>query len=695
MGWRNLFSSPQFICISDGFWLILLSTIMYRTNYYIYNLATLVLYLLIAPVPLFGQTPSTDINTVQQPAKQSSVWTLTSPLGLHKTAEFDTLPYNYQQRFIPSLASGTYATTGNYGAEGQTQIFFDRPSVSQFFFKDALSRWLPNISELQFYNVYTPFTQLSYNTGGSKQTTQDHLKVKFAGNANRRVGIGANLDYIYSKGSYANQADKDFIFGFTGYYRGDRYEMQAFYNHWNMLNKENGGITDALYITDPAQLQGGVSKIEPKSIPVNLSAAHSRITGQQLYINQAYNVGYWREEAVNDTLSRNVYVPMSKFIWTLDYSSDHHLFLNSKADDAIKFWDNTYYNSTKTRDDTRYWQLSNTVGIQLIEGFRKWVKFGLSAYATYTMRHATSGTIESEQSGSYTGELTPLPSSMPQRKGTENLLYIGAQLTKLHGSLINYFIDGKLGLSGEAVGDIDINGHISSRFRMLGDTVNISALGHFRNTSQPFLINNYISNHFIWHNDFGKTRSFRAAGELLIPWTRTTLNAGVENIQNYVYFDPQSLPKQYTGSIQVFSASLDQRLRFGIWNWDNALTLQTTSNADILPLPLLSIYSNMYLSFTAFNVLHVQLGIDCNWYSAYYAPSYQPATMSFHTQHDTKVGNYPFMDAYVNCKLKKVRFYVMWSHFNQGMFSKDYFSMPLYPLNPRRFQIGLSIDFLN
>ncbi len=38
----------------------------------------------------------------------------------------------------------------------------------------------------------------------------------------------------------------------------------------------------------------------------------------------------------------------------------------------------------------------------------------------------------------------------------------------------------------------------------------------------------------------------------------------------------------------------------------------------------------------------------------------------------------------------------MYSHFNQGLFGgANYFSMPYYPLNPSRFQIGLSVDFAN
>ena len=70
--------------------------------------------------------------------------------------------------------------------------------------------------------------------------------------------------------------------------------------------------------------------------------------------------------------------------------------------------------------------------------------------------------------------------------------------------------------------------------------------------------------------------------------------------------------------------------------------------------------------------------------------------MTFHNQSSVKVGNYPLCNAYINMKLSKVRFYVLFAHVNQGLFGgSGYFSAAHYPLNPRRFQIGLSVDFAN
>ena len=116
----------------------------------------------------------------------------------------------------------------------------------------------------------------------------------------------------------------------------------------------------------------------------------------------------------------------------------------------------------------------------------------------------------------------------------------------------------------------------------------------------------------------------------------------------------------------------------------------------LLPLPKLAVYSNMFISFKIAHVLHVNLGVDCNYYTRYYAPAYQPATMAFHTQQEKKLGNYPFMNAYADMKLYKTRFFVMYSHFNRGLFgSNDYFGALHYPMNPSRFQLGGTVDFEN
>lgn len=655
------------------------------------GLTTAILAALIC-LPFYGQEPKTE---KQDTVKRSSAWTLNFPLGEHVPSTIDTLLYNYQRQAIPSMQTDEFLTTGNLGAPSLTLTFADRPERGAFFFDRNLQTWMQTGRTQKFYNVYIPMTLASYNFGGNRESNQDRLRAVFAGNVNRRIGIGAHIDYLYSKGAYNYQAVKDYIYGFSGYYLGDRYEFQGFWDQNNMLNKENGGITNDLYITDPAVLQGGVDKIEPKAIPTNLTTAQSRLHASQFYMNHAYKIGYWQDEVVNDTLNRQIYIPVVKFVYAMDWKRGRHNFLNLQATEAQKFWRNTYFNDSETRDRTTYSALSNTVGIQMLEGFKPWVKFGLSAYLTYENRRYTQFKADSLTDAS--GTLTPLPEfyGSMKHKASQNLLWAGGRIDKSNGKHLTYAAEAKFGIMGDVAADLLLSGEATGRFRLFGDTVMIGAKVSFRNDEPGYLLNHYISNHFIWDNDFGKKRSLDIGGSLTIPWTNTRLDIAFSNVQNLIYFDSVSMPRQAGKSIHVFMARLHQELHFGIWNWNNTLTYQACTDQNTLPLPALSIYSNMYLSFRAFRVLQMQIGVDCDYYTRYNGYSYQPATTVFTLQNGPKVGNYAFCNAYITAKLYRTRFFVLWSHVNQGWFGNNYFAMPGYPLNPRRLQFGLSVDFAN
>ncbi|MCM1369329.1 MAG: putative porin [Candidatus Amulumruptor caecigallinarius] len=626
-----------------------------------------------------------------------NAWTLSYPLGTRIESTLDTLLYNYQRQFVVALTSDAWASTGQLAGPGINMIYFNRTAPLSFHFDNAIEKWVPTFAKQKFYNVYIPYTQLSYNMGYGTENRTDLLRATFAGNVNKDLGFGAWVDYPYTKGTYANQATKELAFGFTGYYTGARYEMQAFYNHYNHLNKENGGITNDLYITNPAEMQGGVEDIEPISIPVNLHDAHNRVIGNEFYMSHAYKIGFWRDiTQPNDTVQREEYVPVTKFVYSFNWKSNKHLFLDTNASEIESFWDHRYFDLQRTEDRATYWSVANTFGIEMIEGFQKWAKFGLAAYATYEFDkygYDVAGMNAAERNP----VLTPLPSDYLNTGESRNRLWVGGRIEKTRGAILRYSADASFGLMGDVVGDIKLQGELRTKFRLFKDTVVISAKGHFKNLEPNYFLNHYTGNNFIWNNNFGKIRSYHAEGHLHIPWSKTDIMVGVENIQNHIYFNASSMPEQYGGNVQVVSASVSQKLRAGIWNWNNTITYQATTNESVLPLPTLSIYSNMFLYFKAFRALTVQVGIDCNYYTKYKGLAYQPATMSFHVQGDnaTDIGNFAVANAYLTAKLYKVRLFLMCSHVNQGWFSKNYFSLPHYPIDPRQFRMGLSIDFTN
>lgn len=626
----------------------------------------------------------------------SYAWSISEPLGLHYESTIDTLFLNYHKSFIPSHQSTAWATTGNFGASGQNQIFFQRKPTSDFFFQDAIDSWLPGVATQRYYNTRIPMTIISHNTGGNKYSNQDRTQVLFSGNVDKKLQLGGAIDYIYSKGSYNYQADKNFRWSLFGSYIGDRYEMQTFFNSYNYLGKENGGITDDQYITDPAKVQGGETKVDNKSIPTYLTAAHSKMTGLEFYLNQSYNVGHYKyqRDSVTDTIIGRTYIPVTRFIWTADFKTSKHLFLNQNAAQDQSFFESSYLSLTGTDETTRYWRLRNTLGVSLLEGFNKYAKFGFSVYATHEMRRYKQ--VVDTVSGKELPEgLVELPVTIDPTK-TQQLLWVGGQLTKQRGSILTYAATAQFGLLGDVSGDIDIEGSVTTRFKLFGDTVSLKAYGYFKNLEAPYLLKQFVSNHYAWDNKFSKVQRFRAGGVLNLPWIYTSINVGYETLNNYIYFNNNSLPEQSSSAVHVLNASLTNHSGFGIFNWDNEVTYQTSSNASVLPLPKFSIFSNMYLKFRIARVLDVQVGVDCNYYTKYHAPAYNPAIMSFYNQSEIECGNFAFADVYANFKLKKARFYVMYSHANKGLFGgNNYFSIPHYPLNPGRFQLGISVDFVN
>ena len=70
-----------------------------------------------------------------------------------------------------------------------------------------------------------------------------------------------------------------------------------------------------------------------------------------------------------------------------------------------------------------------------------------------------------------------------------------------------------------------------------------------------------------------------------------------------------------------------------------------------------------------------------------------PATGQFYLQSQNKLGNYPFVDFFLNAKIKSVRVFVKVDHLNSGLMGNNYMITPHYPYNDRMYKIGISWRF--
>lgn len=646
---------------------------------------------------------STHVDIQSLPPKLY-MWTISETLGERTIIPADTASLNFQSTNLVEGMQGHYNYLGNLGAPRQSRLFFERRNDYPTIFIAPLSFFYFRPDQFKFTNSNVPFTNLTYYKAGSRINGEDRFKSYFSVNANKRLAFGFNIDYLYGRGYYSNQATSHFNARIFASYIGEKYQMHAAYNNFFFKMNENGGITDDRYITRPEEMEdvGG-----NQYIPVRLEETSNRNHDFFVYLTHRYRLGFHREVTKieetqdpvarrkaerdstaipKDTLIVEEFVPVTSFIHTFKIERSNHRFRSgSEPTGADAIYDNTYLQEGFSRDSTLALSVKNVLGISLLEGFNKYAKAGLTAYISHKFSRYTLMNMD-------TTIANPRPVHYDEQE-----VFVGGELSKRQGKLLHYNVNGEIGLAGEAIGQFKVNGDIDLNFRLGKDTVNFYARGHVSNLLPSFYMRHYHSNHFTWDNDDMK-KEFRTGveGELNIDRWGTNLRAGMENIKNYTYFDQNALPAQHSGSVQVLSATLNQNFKLGIFHLDNEITWQKTSNASILPLPDFSLYHNFYLLTKLVKVLTVQLGADVRYFTSYNAPAYMPATQQFHLQPEddqVKIGGYPIVNAYLNIHLKRTRIFVMMYHVNAGMGNRQSFLVPHYPINPRLLKIGISWNF--
>jgi hypothetical protein len=425
---------------------------------------------------------------------------------------------------------------------------------------------------------------------------------------------------------------------------------------------------------------------EPSNMPTNLIDTWNSTKHRGGHFAHSYDLGFYRTELDEDTVEVETFVPVATIFHTMDLTHYERRFrMDAGAQDGdTPFFENNYINSSTTADTTGYRSFTTYAGLRLNEGFNRWSQFGVAAFLGYEYQQ-------------YTNLVDSLDFNYIDRKHGSHNVWVGGQLSRHLSSALEFDVTGQTCLSGDKVGDVKLDGALSTtlHWRDGRDSLVVSAEGLFRNSRVSYLLDHYFSNHFRWSNDFDREQRLRLQGSIAYPRSGTRVSAGVEHVNNFHYFDSEGLPQQYGRQLDIFSVEAQQKLHAGILNWDNTVLFQSTTEEAVLALPKLSVRSDLYLNFRIAHTLRTQLGVSGYYFTKYYAPNYQPATQQFCTQQEIKCGNYPVANAYVNCRLKKMRFYVMMYNMLDGAFTSDTFISPYYPMTPRRFEWGVSVDFQN
>ena len=634
-------------------------------------------------------------------------WKITRRLGNIIPVPVDTLQSGFQNTNDTGGPTGQYNYLGNLGSPRMSRIFFDRGEESQFIFTDPLDFSILTPDEVTFMNTFSPYTNLTYHKSFNSRNSEERFKSYYAVNANSKLGFGFFVDYIYGRGMYNNQSTAMFNTGLFSSYLGDKYNMHFIFSYDNQKLRENGGITDDRYITDPLEMAEGKKQYSSTDIPTTLNKVWNHNTSFHTFLTHRFNLGFYKERIdsveIDSMDVAKEFVPVTSFIHTLEFNKNKRKYVSQDHAQNLQLFEHNYFGSDST-DIAKRNSLRNTFGISLREGFNKWAKAGLTAYLTHEYRDF--GLRDTTENGRII---------MKQYK--ENAVFVGGELLKEQGKLLHYKVLGEIGIAGEDAGNFRVEGKGDLNFKFLGDSVRLDANAYIKNLNPTFFYRHFHSKHYWWNNDdLSKIMRTRIEGKLSFNKLGTTLRAGVENIKNYTYLANTSVPvlnsqqevvsyknnasvAQYSGNIQVFTAMWQQKFKVGIFHLDGEVAYQKSSEKEILPLPSLSAYGNLYIKTgLAKNVLQLELGTDVRYFTKYHAPDYSPVIGQFYLQNPNNqisIGGCPMVNIYANLHLKRTRFYVMMYNVNQNSGNSRYFLAPHYPINPKMIKAGLSWNFFD
>jgi hypothetical protein len=614
-------------------------------------------------------------------------WTLSPDYSEEVNVPIDTV-FSLCNRFrLADKYSPVNAMLGNYGLPFYQINFFDRITDPDDFLLTGYYPFIYLPDKALFMNTQVPFTELSWTFGGKRETAEQTFRVRHSQNVNRFFNFGLIYDIVYCLGQYSYQRAEDKTATLYASYTASKYKLYLATGINGIMNLENGGITDL------SELDQG----NTRDVPVRLGGvnnAKSTLKDWNILLVQKFTVGKSRK-AQSDSVAGNNEKRgglSGTFSHILTFDRAKRSYADSYPESG--FYDSIYISNTSTFDSLSARYFKNTIRFDFetseTRKFRLGGGFGFrNEIFRYSQIIPTHDTIA--------------PFADTVKWNRSNNVLVGRLFNSI-GEKFRWVATGELFISGYRAGDFDLNGEISKYFDMKKGRASWIISGGINNRQPSFWFSQWGGNNFEWHNNMKKEFRIDVGSRLSYPARKINLRFNYAVIKNYTDFDSTAMPSQFSGGLSVLSLVLSKGMKAWKFHFDPDIIVQTSSNRDVLDLPLATVRAAAYFEhrfiFKKTNgKLNTQLGLDVTYNTLYHPYAFMPATGRFYRQYETEAGNYPFLNAFLNFKLKRTSIFLMFDHLNHGMMgdklNKNYFMVPFYPMNITMFRFGVNWTFYN
>lgn len=633
---------------------------------------TLILLFLFVSSGLFAQTQDTVKHKI---IKQ---WSLSQDFSEEVDLPFDTV-FSFFHRFkTADRFSPVNATLGNYGLPFYQFSFFDRVTDPDRFLTSTYYPFLFLPERAVFMNTQKPFSELVWSFAGPRETSEQTFRIRHSQNVNRYLNFGLIYDIIYSLGQYNYQRAENKDFTFFSSYTGNKYKLYFSAGVNNIISYENGGIKDIKEL----------EKDKTREIPVTLgplNKAQSFLKNRNLLLVQRYTIG---GNVVNPTDT----VPQKKQgFFGLSGTFSHIFTIESNkrtySDNSpgSGFYD-TIYISDNTYDTLAEKSIKNTV------------RFDFTTDESRKFRLGGGIGIRNEIQTYYS--ITPVEyvyaTQSPEYKRSNNAL-VGRLYNNI-GDKFKWVATGDLYLTGYRAGDFSLNGLIIKSFDLRKGRLSWQVTGGIMNREPSFWYEHWGSNNIKWLNNFDKELRIDLGSSIKYPARKAEIKFNYAIIDNYIDFGLDATPSQHAGGLSVVAITLSKDMRLWKFHLATDLIFQKSTNPEIIDLPLATTRTAAYFEHlfrfeSTGGRLNLQVGADATYNTMYHPYAYMPATGRFYRQDQISTGNYPFLNVFLNFKVKRTRVFVMLDHLNAKLMGYNFDMIPSYPMNIRMFRYGLAWTF--
>ncbi len=612
----------------------------------------------------------------------------------------DTLIDNFET-YDPVLRNSLFAQTlGNLGSSYESNDFFkrnDNPDYFLFLKNYRLYGTWPNT--VRFYNNTKPFTIANYGQWfNNKPNGQTWLNVLHTQNITPFLNFSLVYNIISSQGKYLNQENKDNNVHFSLSYNVERYNLWFTVGRNKFSNQENGGFPNPKDIENP--------DLKPENIAVWLDGAKNATSNSFLVVSHEYKFGTWKKVQEKGEI-------FQKF--TPRFALMHTLELDDNSREFSEIYPNPYFQYTDSRGKVYFYGEGHipyingktgseaTPATQDISGERRMTnQFFIKELGTPNRKFAFSkqafigndivNVRYSREKLIFTPGIWRPPLGLTQSTGYTNT-YLGASIYNEEAKFWTWEATGKYYILGYKFGDFDLRGKLEKPIRTAKDTSFLRLNAAMTNTTPNYFYNHYYSNHYKWDNNFYKTYELRLGAEYDNPKWKFKTGFKYSIITNYIYWNEQALPDQASSEFSVAQAFLKKDFNLGVLSIDNEVIYQKTTTDKYLHLPMLMARNTIYLSGILSKVLNFQIGVATRYESKYYADYYSPALGMYYVQMNEQIGDYPWMDAFINMKIKRTRFYVKYSNLGAMLLKSGYYTTPNYAAQIALLGFGVSWTF--